>query len=188
MAIVATQIRTGMVIVIEGELYKVVKMDHVTPGKGVACVQTKLKHVINPKKNLEKRFRSNDRVEQADLFEQHHQYLYSDGEQFHFMNPETFDQIALSAELLGDKAGFLIEETNYGILMYQDNPIELLLPQTVTLKVTSAPPEVRKATASASLRPITVENGMTIQAPVFIKEGDMIKINTDDNSYIERVR
>ena len=188
MGLVATNIRVGMILELDGELYKVSKMEHVTPGKGVACVQTKLKGVLNQKKNLEKRFRSNDKVNQVDLIERHCQYLYSDGTHFFFMDPDTFEQLELSQELVGEKNVFLVEETAYAILFYNENPVDLNLPQSLTFKVSFAPPEVKKATASASLRPVTLENDMVVQAPAFIKEGDTIKINTDTKEYIERVR
>lgn len=186
MIINATQIRVGMILEIENELYRVTWTMHRTPGKGNACMQTKLKH-LQTGKNMEQRFLSSERVSRADLATREMQYLFNDGDNFIFMDNLTFEQIPLTEELIGEGSVFLQEGTTYFVTLFQDNPVGLELPKSVNLKVTSAPPEVRKATASASLRPIEVENGMTIQAPVFIKEGDVIKVNTETMEYIERV-
>ena len=186
MQINATQIREGMVLVIDDELYRVTWTMHRTPGKGNACMQTKLKNIINGR-NLEKRFLSNDRVEKAQLESRDMQYLYQDGDGFVMMDQSDYDQLTLSAELIGDSAKYLKEETIYNVTFYDDNPVGLELPKTLVLEVTEAPPEIRKATASSSLRPITVENGMVVQAPAFIKQGDKVKINTETGEYLERV-
>lgn len=187
MQINATQIREGMILDLEGELYKVTYTQHVTPGKGVACMQTKLKNLQNGK-NLEQRFRSSERVEKAELETKNMQYLYEDSGNFMFMDNTDYEQHALPSTLLGDQAGFLVENDNYPVEYYDGNPIGILLPLTVDLKVDVAPPEIKKATAAASLRPITLENGMVVNAPSFIKEGDTVKISTETRDYIERVK
>ncbi len=185
--VVATQIRVGMILKVDGDLYKVSKTQHVTPGKGVACMQTKLKNIFNGK-NLEKRFRSADRVERVSVVSKPMQFLYDDPTGYHFMDSETFDQITLEADFVGDKKWYLTEEQEYSIAFYESTPVDIDLPASVEFVVTTAPPEIRKATASSSLRPIEVDNGMTVQAPAFIKEGDRIKVNTDTGEYIERVK
>ncbi len=185
MIINATQIRVGMILDIESELYRVTWTMHRTPGKGNACMQTKLKHLTTGK-NMELRFLSNERVNRADLATREMQYLYADGTQLIFMDNQTFDQIHIEEDLVGEGKIFLQEGTGYFVTTFQDKPVGIELPKTVTLKVTSAPPEIRKATASSSLRPVEVENGLTIQAPGFIKEGDQIKINTETMEYLER--
>jgi len=185
MVINATQIRVGMILDMEGELYRVTWTMHRTPGKGNACMQTKLKHIMTGK-NLEQRFLSNERVTRADLETKDMQYLFHDGESFVFMDSATFDQIPLTEELIGPGHVFLKEGVTYYVTLFQDAPVGIELPKSVSLKVTSAPPEVRKATASSSLRPVEVEGDLTILAPAFIKEGDMIKINTETMEYIER--
>jgi elongation factor P len=187
MQLVATQIRTGMILEIDGELYKVTDCDHVTPGKGVACMQTKLKNVVSGK-NLEKRFRSADRVERAEFNGRNMQYLYADQEGHVFMDNENYEQVTLSNEMIGEQAIYLTMESNYDVQFHDGIAINLSLPKSVDLTVTVAPPEIKKATASASLRPVELENGMTVNAPSFIKEGDRVKINTDTNEYIERVK
>lgn len=183
-----SQIKVGMIIKIDDELYKVVKTEHVMPGKGVAFMQTRLKNVLNPKKNLDKRFRSSEKVEQVDLIEIQAQYLYNDATNYFFMNTQSYEQIEVESEVLGEKAVFLVAENSYGILTYNENPVDVILPQSVVLEVSFAAPEIKKVTASASLRPVTVENDLTIQAPSFIKTGDKIRVNTETKEYIERVR
>lgn len=185
--VVATQIRVGMILEVDGDLYKVNKTQHVTPGKGVACMQTKLKNIFNGK-NLEKRFRSADRVKRVSVMTKPMQYLYDDHNGFHFMDAETFDQITLETDFVGDKKWYLVEEQTYLVAFHEATPVDIELPTSVEFTVTSAPPEIRKATASSSLRPIEVDNGMTVQAPAFIKEGDRIKVNPDTGEYMERVK
>lgn len=186
MNIIATQIREGMILNLDGELYKVVKTMHVTPGKGVACMQTKLKNILNGK-NLDKRFRSDEKVDKADLDTRNMQYLYEDPAGIVFMDNETFEQITLSKDLIGDAAPFLTPDVSYQVTLYQGNPVGIDLPKAMDFKVTFAPPEIKKATATASLRPIELENGMTVQAPAFIKTGDIVRINTETGEYMERV-
>lgn len=187
MQINATQIREGMILIIDSELYRVLKTMHRTPGKGNACMQTKLKHVVNGR-NLEKRFLSSERVERASLESNSMQYLYSDSSGYVFMDLETYDQIPVSEEIVGERSIFLKEGENVIVLMHDGSPLDIELPKTLDFEVTYAPPEVKKATATSSLRPITISNGLTIQAPVFIKEGDVVRINTEDHSYVERVK
>lgn len=188
MNIVATQIRTGMILKVEGELYRVTYTQHVTPGKGVACMQTKLKNIISGK-NLEKRFRSADKAEKVDVVNKQMQYLYEDQGGYVFMDMTDFDQLTLSSDVVSEEmACFLAEEEQYTIQFYEDSPIGLELPTNVDLRVTMAPPEIKKATATSSLRPVELENGLTVQAPAFIKEGDIIRVNTDTKEYVERVK
>lgn len=187
MIINATQIREGMIIVLDNELYRVTWTMHVTPGKGVACMQTKLKNIINGK-NLEQRFRSNDRVEKADLETRDMQYLYDDETGMVFMDNNTFEQVSLSLDLVGDGKRFMKEGQTYLVTNYESQAVGIELPKTLDFRVTIAPPEIKKATAASSLRPIEIENGMSINAPAFIKEGDIIRINTETLEYIERVK
>lgn len=186
MLITATQIREGMILSIEGELYRVTYTMHVTPGKGVACMQTKMKHIVTGK-NLEQRFRSNDKVDKAELSTKNMQFLYEDHDGYVFMDTDDYEQHTLSRELMGEQSKFLVADQNYAVSYYQGTAIGIELPQTVELKVTMAPPELRKATASAQNRPVELENGLTVLAPAFIKEGDVIRINTSTFEYMERV-
>lgn len=187
MQINATQIREGMVLIVDGELYRVTWKMHRTPGKGNACMQTKLKHIQNGR-NLEKRYLSNERVEKASLDSRSMQYLYKDSAGFIFMDNETYEQITILADIIGDAETFLSEEIDYSITFYDGQVVGIELPRTMDLEVTYAPPEIRKATAASSLRPVELINGLTVNAPAFIKQGDIIKINTESLEYMERVK
>lgn len=181
----ATHIREGMILRLNNELVKVTYKMHVTPGKGQACVQTKLKNIINGK-NLEHRFRSNDKVEKAMLDTRSMQFLYKEPAGYIFMDNESYDQQPLNEELIGSAAKYLIEGETYSVTFYEETPVGIDLPLTVTLKVEMAPPEIKRATATNSLRPVTLENNMTVNAPGFIKTGDLIKVNTETDEYVER--
>jgi len=187
MQINATQIREGMVLIVDGELYRVTWKMHRTPGKGNACMQTKLKHIQNGR-NLEKRYLSSERVEKANLDTKSMQYLYKDASGYIFMDNETYDQITVLEDVVGDADKFLQDSADYNITFFEDTIVGLELPTTMELTVTMAPPEIRKATAASSLRPIELENGLTVNAPAFIKEGDIVKINTETLEYLERVK
>jgi elongation factor P len=187
MIINATQIRVGNILVIDGELYRVTWVMHRTPGKGPASMQTKLKNILNGK-NLEHRFASSDKAERADLETRQMQYLYDDGEGLVFMDNENFEQSTVSKDLLSDGTDkFLEEGSSYAVTFHEITAVGLELPNTVELKVTFAPPEIKKATATSQLRAVTCEKDITVQAPPFIKEGDVIRINTDSGEYLERV-
>jgi len=187
MVLNATQIRVGMVLNIEGELYRVTWTMHRTPGKGNACMQTKLKHLVTGK-NLEMRFLSNDKVDKAELETRNMQYLYKEqGNGYVFMDNENFEQVTLEEDMLGELHHFLQEGTSYPVTQFQGQVVGIDFPKTVDIKVTSAPPEIKRATATNSMRPVTLENGLSINAPGFIKEGDVIRINTETIEYLERV-
>ena len=168
MVINATQVRVGMILVINETLYQVTWCMHRTPGKGDACMQTKLKN-IKTGKNSEFRFRSSDKVEKASLSSKAMQYLYADGDGFVFMDNESFEQITLLSDLISGREKFLTEGSNYDITFFEKDPVGLALPKTMSFNVVTAPPEIKKATANSSLRPITLENDMVVQAPGFIK-------------------
>ena len=187
MQINATQIREGMVLIVDNELYRVTWKMHRTPGKGNACMQTKLKHIVNGR-NLEKRFLSSERVEKATLDTRSMQFLYTDADAFIFMDSETYEQIHIPKDIVGESQKFLKEDVSYEITFYDDQIVGLDLPKSMELLVTYAPPEIKKATASASLRPIMCENDIEVYAPSFIKAGDKIKINTETGDYVERVK
>lgn len=187
MQINATQIREGMILLLENELYRVTWTMHRTPGKGNACMQTKLKNILNGR-NLEKRFLSNERVEKATLETRSMQFLYKDADGYIFMDNETFDQNPVPDDIIGEAAKYLKEGTSYLITFYDGQIVGMDLPKSMDLRVLSAPPEIKKATAAASLRPVTVENDITVNAPAFIKEGDLIRVNTETGEYIERVK
>lgn len=183
----ATQIRKGMIIKVENDLYKVLDTTHITPGKGQALMQTKLRRISDQSLH-DYRFRSRDRVEQAFLDTIEMEYLYQDGSDHIFMNTETYEQIRLSEEVLGDTVNYLIPNVVFTIEMFEGQPVGVSPPMTLELKVVTTAPFLKGATQSASNKPATLETGITIQVPQFIKEGDLIRIDTREDKYIERAK
>ena len=183
----ATQIRKGMIITVDGELYRVVDFTHVTPGKGQALMQTKLRRLKDGTIH-DYRFRSKDRVEQAYLETIEMEYLYFEGDDYVFMNLETYEQIRLTAEVLGDTVIFLLPNMVFSIEFSEKQPVGVNPPLTVELEVVKTAPFLKGATAAAGNKPATLETGIVVSVPQFIKEGDKLKIDTRDGSYIERAK
>lgn len=181
----ATQIKKGMVIIHNGELHQVVSFHHVTPGNWRGMVQTKLRN-LKTGSIFENRFRSEDRVDRA-VMEQHEmEYLYQDGDQFCFMNTETYEQVFLDKDTLEEALPFMKANTKIVIDFYEDRPVSIDLPMTVTLEVVETEPGIKGATATRTTKPATLETGLVVQVPVFIERGDILRIDTADKKYIER--
>ena len=187
MPIPATQIRRGMVIVFEGEPCRVVEFRHHTPGNLRAMIQTKLRS-IRTGSSFEHRFRSADTIERASLEQHEMEYLYSDGSHHHFMNTETFEQIALSDDELGDAAQWLTPGLKIQVEFYDGTPIGIDLPPSLELTVTQTEPSLKGATVSNVNKPATLENGVTIQVPPFVNEGDRIRVDPSEGRYMERAK
>lgn len=183
----ATQIRRGMIIKIDDEIYKILETTHITPGKGQALMQTKLRK-LKDQSLLDYRFRSKDRVEQVYLEEIEMEFLYQEGEDYIFMNVENYEQIKLSQEVLGTCINYLIPNVVFSIEMFEAQPVGVNPPMTINLKVIKTPPYLKGATQSASNKPATLETGITLNVPQFIKEGDVIRIDTREDKYLERVK
>lgn len=182
----ATQLRKGMTIKWDGELYKVHETTHVTPGKGQALMQTKLRRLSDQTLH-DIRFRSKDKVEQAYLEGIEMQYLYQEGNEYIFMNLQNYEQIKLSSDILGSAIDYLIPDITFTIEMFERKPVGVNPPLTLELRVTKTEPHLKGATQSASNKPATLETGITISVPQFIRMGDTVRIDTRDNSYLERV-
>jgi elongation factor P len=187
MGIQATQIRKGMVVMHNGAPHKVVDFHHHTPGNLRAMVQTKLRN-LRSGNTTEHRYRSTDDVDRVILEDNEMTYLYTEGDTFHFMNTETYEQIALSAEELGDATGYMLPETVINVQFYEGAPIGIDIPPVVELKVVETEPEVKGATVSNVGKPAKLETGITIQVPAFIKEGDRIRVDTTEGRYMERAK
>ncbi len=183
----ATQIRKGNIIRIDGTLYKIMNMDHVTPGKGRAHIQTKLRNLLDGTQT-EMRFRCDEEIEKVVIETKEMQYLYNDGDGYHFMDTTTYEQVALTTETLGDAVQYLIPDTTLNLEWFEGNAIGVDLPPVVELKVIETPPGVKDATASAQRKPATMETGLVVQVPSFINEGEVIRVNTVDASYSERAK
>jgi len=187
MGIQATQIRKGMVVMHNGAPHKVVDFHHHTPGNLRAMVQTKLRN-LRSGNTTEHRYRSTDDVERIILDDQEMTYLYTEGDTFHFMNTETYEQVGLTAEQLGDATGYMLPETVIKVQFYEGEPIGIDIPPVVELKVLETEPEVKGATVSNVGKPAKLETGITIQVPAFIKEGDRIRVDTTEGRYMERAK
>jgi elongation factor P len=182
----ATQLRKGMCIKHDNDLYRVVSTQHITPGNWRGMVQAKIRN-LRSGSTIEHRFRSEDRVERAILDETEMEYLYSDGDMHHFMNSETYEQIALSSETLGDAVPYLIPNIRLTVEFFEAKPIGINLPLAVEMKVTETEPAIKGSTVSNVGKPATMETGLVVQVPPFINEGDVIRIDTSTGAYVERV-
>jgi elongation factor P len=183
--IAATQVRPGMVIKFNKELYSIFKMEHRTPGNLRGFVQVKMRK-LSSGTMVEHRFSSEDKVEKAALDEQEMEYLYDDGEYYYFMNTETFEQMHLTKDLLGDATEFLIPNLRVNVEFYEGAPISVELPPTVDLKVVETEPGLKGATVSNVTKPAKLETGLVVQVPAFINEGEKIKVSTSEFAYMER--
>jgi elongation factor P len=175
-----------MLIKHDGGLVRVLDLHHVTPGNKRGHVQCKLRDIRN-NRLIDYKFRSEDDVERATLDEHQMQFLYRDGDLFYFMNTETYDQIHLSQEVLGDSALYLLSESVISVEFYESEPVGIHLPQTVDLKVSDTVPGIKGATASAQVKPATMETGLVVTVPAFINTGDLIRVNTETGEYLSRV-
>lgn len=185
MNIPATQIRNGMIIMFNGELHRVHEASHRTPGNLRAFMQVRMRNLRSGSMN-DHRFSSSDRVEKASLDTHEMEYLYSDPSGHHFMNQETYDQITLPGEVVGDAMKYLLPNTAISVDFYDGTPVGIELPNTVTLLVKETQPGMKGATASASYKPATLETGLVVNVPQFIEAGIRIKIDTREDSYLER--
>jgi elongation factor P len=185
MLIQATQLRAGMVLEYNKDLWRVMTVTHITPGNWRGMVQTKLRN-IKTGSQTENRFRSEDRVERVILSQVKMQFLYQDGDDYHFMNTETYDQITIPKDLIEDVAGFLTPNLEVEVEFHESTPLNVTLPKTVALKVVATEPGLKSAAVTNTLKPATVESGMVIQVPHFVAEGDTITINTETKEYVSR--
>jgi elongation factor P len=183
--IVATKLRTGMMILHEGELCRVLKVDHVTPGKGKAHVQANVRNVRTGNQ-MPCRWNSDDKLEQAYLEEHEMEYLYDDGDQYHLMNTENYEQIVMDHEMFGDAIKFIMPNNRVKVTFHDGKPVGVDLPKTVDLKVIEAEGSVKRQTAAAQYKKCTVETGLVVQVPPFVEVGDVIRVDTDTGDYLER--
>lgn len=167
-------------------LWSIMEFQHVKPGKGPAFVRTKLKNIENGKV-VEETFRAGEKVEEVRLERRNYQYLYQDGEFFTFMNTETYEQISLPKESLGDVPMYIKESDVCSVLLMEDKPLTVEAPMTVELKIVETDPGLRGDTAQGGTKPATMESGLVVQVPLFIDEGEVIKIDSRTGKYLGRV-
>ncbi len=185
--IVATQIRAGSAIVFKGEPCKVLSVQHVTPGKGRGMVQTKLRNMLTGI-GFENRFKSDEKVEKAFLDKQEMVYLYNTDKDYFFMNNESYEQITLTGEELGDNVYYLLGDVKFMVEFFNGQPVGVEPPKIVELKVTDTAPFMKGATAASSGKPATLETGLVVNVPAFVVIGELIRVDTAEGKYLERAR
>jgi elongation factor P len=181
------EFKKGLKIEIDGTPYIIVDFQHVKPGKGGAFVRTKLKNLLNGRV-VDQTFRSGEKVEKPDLMEREMQYLYREGDRYCMMDNETYEQIMLTEEQVGEARLYLIDNLNVEVLFFNQAPLAVELPNFVELEVAQAEPGVKGDTASGGTKPATLESGATVQVPLFISAGDRVRVDTRTGNYIERVK
>lgn len=183
----ASDLRKGLKVEIDGEPYVVVSFQFSKPGKGQALYRTKMKNMVNGN-GYEKTYRSNDKFKKAPLEERTMQYLYSQGDEYHFMDNKSYEQIAMTADQIGDDVNFMVDNMDVAVLMFGERPLGVTLPNSVSLEVTTAEPWAKGDTSGTDTKPVTVETGYTLQVPPFVVEGDRIQIDTRTGAYMTRVK
>ncbi|MEI6667992.1 MAG: elongation factor P [Acidobacteriota bacterium] len=185
-AIQATRLKKGMLIQQGSDLFRILELQHVTPGNLRGFVRVKMRNLRNLTQS-EQRLRSDDTIQRATLDELEMQYMYSDAGGHHFMDTSTYEQITLSDEVLGEMIGYLIPESTIKVEFFGAEPVGIELPQTVDLGVKDTAPAIKGATASAQLKPATLETGLVVSVPPFVSVGDRVRINTETGEYQARV-
>ena len=186
MKINAGEIRVGMLLEYKGDLWQVLKTQHVKPGKGGAFAQVEMKSV-NKNTKVNERFRSSETVEKASLEEINYNFLYEDENNYFFIEPKSFEQIEIKKDLVGEKGKLLIENLEVSVSFYNDKPISVDLPNQVTCKIKNTDVALKGQTVSSSYKPATLENGLNIQVPPFIESGDDIIVDTRNLEYIKKI-
>jgi len=181
----ATRMRKGMLVKIQNDLFRVLELQHVTPGNLRGFVRVKFRN-IRSGALADQKLRSEDMVERATLDEKNMQYMYSSGDDHYFMDTETYDQVHISGEALGESVSFLIPEMVIQVEFYGDEPVGIELPPTVDLLVKDTVPAIKGATANAQLKPAMLETGLTVLVPPFISPGDRVRVNTETGEYQSR--
>jgi len=182
----ATQVKTGNCVVINGEPHIVTERRHVTQGRKPGKIQLKLRNVVTGL-STEKRYASSDKVEVAMLEEKEMQYLYVESELFYFMDTETYEQSAISVELIGNNRYYLTDGAVISVLLFEGKPVGVNPPQTVVLEITYTEPGMKHATAQAQLKPAETDTGLRVNVPSFVETGDKIRVKTETGEYMERV-
>ncbi|WP_417363780.1 elongation factor P [Glutamicibacter arilaitensis] len=181
-----TDIKNGQVIKIDGQLWTIIDFQHVKPGKGGAFVRTKMRNVMTGKV-LDKTYNAGTKIELATVDRRDYQYLYQDGEDYVFMNLEDYDQLTVTGATVGDAAGFLLENQELTIAMYDGSPLYLELPASVILEITYTEPGLQGDRSSAGTKPATLETGKEIQVPLFVEQNTKVKVDTRTGDYLGRV-
>lgn len=187
MATISTNdLKNGVVLDLDGQLWTVIWFQHHKPGKGNTVVRSKLKHVLTGKV-VDRTFNSDTKVEQASVDRREMQYLYHDGEAYVFMDTDTYDQLTLGEDVVGDSKNYLLENATATVALHEGNPLYIDLPASVELEITYTEPGLQGDRSTGGTKPATVETGLQIQVPLFISTGEKVKVDTRDGSYLGRV-
>ena len=184
-SIQATRLKKGMLVKVGEDLFRVLDLQHVTPGNLRGFVRVKFRNIRTGSLSDQK-LRSEDSIERAVLDEREMQYLYKDGDSFHFMDTESYEQLHIPAEALGDSVNYIIPDAIIRVEFYGSEPVGIELPQTVDLKVEDTVPGIKGATASAQVKPARLETGLVVQVPPFVNTGDTIRVSTETGEYLSR--
>jgi elongation factor P len=187
MLINATQLRVAMLIHYDGDLYRVMSVAHVAPQNRRGIIQTKIRNLRTGLQS-ERRFGSEEKVDRVTLEQQDMEFLYQSGEDYNFMNTETYEQVALTTETLGEAVSFLVPNLRLQVEFFEDSPVSVLLPKTVDLNVTDTAPSLKGATVTNSLKPATTETGLVVNVPNFIENGSTVRVDTETGDYVSRVK
>jgi len=180
------ELKNGVVLDLDGQLWTVIWFQHHKPGKGNTVVRSKLKHVLTGKV-VDRTFNSDTKVEQASVDRREMQYLYHDGEAYVFMDTDTYDQLTLGEDVVGDSKNYLLENATATVALHEGNPLYIDLPASVELEITYTEPGLQGDRSTGGTKPATVETGLQIQVPLFISTGEKVKVDTRDGSYLGRV-
>ncbi len=187
MKVIASSLRKGNIVEVDGKLGVIVSVENIHPGKGTPVTQMDVRRIADGVK-VGLRYKTTDQVERAFVEDRKHQYMYQDGDGFHFMNMESYDQVALPPDIVGDQAAYLQPEMEVTISLHEGVPVAIELPPRTTLEVTETEPTIKSQTAASSYKPALLSNGVRTMVPSFVTAGTRIVVNTSDGSYIERAK
>ena len=187
MRVIASSLRKGNIVEIDGKLGVIVSAENIHPGKGTPVTQMDVRRIADGVK-MSLRFKTTDQVERAFVEDRKHQFMYQDGEGFHFMNMESYDQVTLQTDIVGDQAAYLQPEMEVTIAMYDSVPVSIELPAKAVLEVVETEPSIKSQTAASSYKPATLSNGVRTMVPPFVSTGTKIVVMTADGSYVERAK
>ena len=181
------EFKPGLKLMLDGDPCSIIENEFVKPGKGQAFNRVKLRNLKNGRV-IERTFKSGENLDGADVSDMDMQYLYFDGEQYHFMNPQTFDQLTVSTQILGDAKAWLKEQDTCIVTLYNGSPLAVMPPNFVVLKITQTDPGIRGDTSGGGGKPATLETGAVVRVPLFIQTGELIKVDTRTGEYVSRVK
>lgn len=181
------EFRSGLKLMIDGSPFAIIECEFVKPGKGQAFARVKLRN-LQTRRVVERTYKTGETVEAADVMDTEMQYLYSDGEQWHFMHPETYEQVSANADAVGEAAKWLQDQDMVTVTLWNNSPIDVVPPNFVELAITETDPGVRGDTASGGVKPATLSTGAVVKVPLFVETGEVIKVDTRTGAYVSRVK